>query len=543
MTDATHNTSQNLPEDVAGLRVLVLTAMAECDALRAERDVAVGERDILLSQNDLLRHLLLKLTRMQFGPKSERLPEEQLQLGLEALEQAVAKGEAEAEKRDRELRKDNAARRRASRGALPAHLPRIEVMLVPDDTACPCCRAAMTVIGEDKSERLDVIPVQYRVIVTRRPKFACRTCVGTVVQAPAPVRLIEGGLPTEALVAQVAVARFADHQPLYRQAQMMARQGVNLDRATLSFWIGYAAAEVAPVVARLRAMMLASAHIFADETVVPVLDPGRGRTKQGYFWAVGRDDRPWRGGEPPAVVYSYAPGRGHIHAAALLGGYRGVLQCDGYKAYKELVGAKSANPSITLAFCWSHVRRGFYDLAKAKAPIAMEALRRIAALYEIEDRVCGKTAVDRLAARRAESKPLVSAMRIWFETQLAKLPARGPTAEAIRYALNHWDGLKRFLDDGRIELDSNSIVRAMRPVCLSRKNSLFAGSDEGAENWACLASLIETCKLNEVNPQVYLTDLLTRLINGWPQNRIDELMPWHCVIEGQPEITATSQGP
>jgi transposase len=543
MTDATHNTSQNLPEDVAALRALVLTAMAECDALRAERDVAVSERDILLTQNDRLRHLLLKLTRMQFGPKSERLPEEQLQLGLEALEQAIAKGEAEAEKRDRELRKDNAAKRRASRGALPAQLPRIEVTLVPDDTACPCCRAAMTVIGEDKSERLDVIPVQYRVIVTRRPKFACRTCVGTVVQAPAPVRLIEGGLPTEALVAQVAVARFADHQPLYRQAQMMARQGVILDRATLSFWIGYAAAEVAPVVARLRAMMLVSAHIFADETVVPVLDPGRGRTKQGYFWAVARDDRPWRGGEPPAVVYSYAPGRGHIHAVALLGDYRGILQCDGYKAYKELVGAKSADPSITLAFCWSHVRRGFYDLAKAKAPTAIEALRRIAALYEIEDRVRGKTAVDRLAARRAESKPLVSAMRIWFETQLAKLPPRGPTAEAIRYALNHWDGLQRFLDDGRIELDSNSIERAMRPVCLSRKNSLFAGSDEGAENWACLASLIETCKLNEVNPQVYLTDLLTRLVNGWPQNRIDELMPWHWVTEGKPEITATPQGP
>jgi hypothetical protein len=251
----------------------------------------------------------------------------------------------------------------------------------------------------------------------------------------------------------------------------MARQGVILDRSTLSFWTGYAAAEIAPVVARLRAMMLASTHIFADETVVPVLDPGRGRTKQGYFWAIGRDDRPWCGGEPPAVVYNYAPGRGNTHAAALLGGYRGILQCDGYKAYKALAGAKAAAPSITLAFCWSHVRRGFYDLAKAKAPIAMEALRRIAALYAIEDKVRGKAATDRLAVRRAETRPLISEMQIWFEAQLTKLPGRSPAAEAIRYALNHWDGLQRFLDDGRIELDSNSIERAMRPVCLSRKNS------------------------------------------------------------------------
>jgi hypothetical protein len=267
---------------------------------------------------------------------------------------------------------------------------------------------------------------------------------------------------------------------------------------------------------------------------VPVLDPGRGRTKQGYFWAIARDDRPWGGSQPPAVVYSYAPGRGHIHANTLLGGYRGILQCDGYPAYKKFAGSKSAGTSVTLAFCWSHVRRGFYDLAKAKAPIAMEALQRIAALYEIEARVRGKSAADRLAARQAESKPLVTELRIWFEAQIAKLPARGPTAEAIRYALNHWDGLERFLDDGRIELDNNSVERSMRPVALSRKNSLFAGSDEGGENWACLASLTETCKLNHVNPQAYFTDLLTRLVNGWPQKRIDELMPWFWAPPQQP---------
>ena len=288
------------------------------------------------------------------------------------------------------------------------------------------------------------------------------------------------------------------------------------------------------MVSRLREMLLEFTRIFADETVVPVLDPGRGRTKQGYFWAIGRDDRPWAGTLPPAVVYRYAPGRGDIHATTLLGNYCGILQCDGYGAYKKLGGSKSTNSPVILAFCWRHVWRGFYDLAKAKAPIAIEALQRIGALYAIEARVRGKTAAERLAVRQAESKPLVGALRICFDAQIAKLPARGPTAEAIRYALNHWDGLGRFLEDGRIEIDSNSIERAMRPVSLSRKNSLFAGSDEGGENWACLASLIETCKLNGVNPQAYFTDLLTRLVNGWPQNRIDELMPWHWAPKQPP---------
>jgi transposase len=525
--DALRETLSSLPDDAEALRALVLATFAE-------RDAVVTERDSLLVQNDRLRHLLLKLTRMHFGARAERLPEEQLQLGLEALEQAIAQEDAQAEKQDPALRRDSAAKRRASRGALPAHLPRIEVTLAPEDTACPCCRAAMTVIGEDTSERLDAIPAQFRVIVTRRPKLACRACPGTMMQEPAPPRLIQGGIPTEAMVAHVLVARYADHLPLYRQAQILQRQGVIVERSTLSFWMGYAAAEVAPVVARLREMMLASTRIFADETVVPVLDPGRGRTKQGYFWAVARDDRPWRGSQPPAVVYSYAPGRGHTHAYTLLGGYRGILQCDGYGAYKKLSGSKSTEPGVTLGFCWAHVRRGFYDLAKTKAPIATEALQRIAALYDIEARIRGTSAADRLIVRQAESKPRLTELRVWFEAQLAKLPARGPLAEAIRYALNHWDGLQRFLEDGRIELDNNSVERAMRPVCLSRKNSLFAGSDEGGENWACLASLIETCKLNGVNPQAYFTDLLTRLVNGWPQNRIDELMPWHWAPEQPP---------
>src|SRR5271166_711445 len=317
--------------------------------------------------------------------------------------------------------------------------------------------------------------------------------------------------------------------------------GVILERSTLSFWMGYAAAEVAPVVARLREMMLASTRIFADETVVPVLDPGRGRTKQGYFWAIARDDR------PPAFAgqaMGWKPtARGGLQLRAWPGTYprqRAARRLPRHPAVRWLRGLQEIRRRQidrglrTLAFCWSHVRRGFYDLAKAKAPIATETLQRMAALYEIEARVRGNSAADRQAVRHAESRPLVTELRIWFEAQIAKLPARGPTADAIRYALNHRDGLERFLEDGRIELDNNSVERAMWPVCLSRKNSLFAGSDEGGANWACLASLIETCKLNNVNPQGYFTDLLTRLVNGWPQKRIDELMPWFWGLPAQP---------
>ena len=297
--------------------------------------------------------------------------------------------------------------------------------------------------------------------------------------------------------------------------------------------MGYAAAEVAPVVTRLREMMLASTRIFADETVVPVLDPGRGRTKQGYFWAIARDDRPWGGSEPPAVVYSYAPAADIPTPTRCSAATAGSCSATAMQPTRSSPGP-SPRPIHNAGVLLEPRAPRLLDLAKAKAPIATETLQRIAALYEIEARIRGKSAADRLALRQAESKPLVAEMRVWFEEQIAKLPARGPTAEAIRYALNHWDGLERFLEDGRIELDTNSVERAMRPVCLSRKNSLFAGSDEGGENWACLASLIETCKLNGVNPQAYFTDLLTRLVNGWPQKRIDELMPWHWVPQQPP---------
>lgn len=517
------NDMSSLPEDPAALRAMLLAALQTCDTLSVERDSLVAERDALAARNERLHHLLLKLKRRQFGRKSEQLPEAQLLFAFEEIEATLAAGEAEAGKRSPKLGEQQAKRRRGNRGRLPAHLQRIEQVLLPDSTTCPCCQGALVEIGADTSERLDVLPAQFRVLVTKRPKLACRACAGVVLQAPAPARLIAGGLPTEATVAHVLVARYADHLPLYRQAQILARQGIVLGREVLADWVGTAAMEILPVVRRLREILLASPRLFADETTLPVLDPGRGQVKRGFAWAIARDDRPWGGTDPPAVVFRYAPGRGKEHAAALLAGYHAILQCDGYAAYKAL----AAKQGMTLAFCWSHARRAFYDLAKGgAAPIAEAALQRIAALYAIEADIRGNSAELRWATRQATSRQLVEDLFAWLEAQLARLPGGSPTAQAIRYALNHREGLLRFLDDGRIEADTNTVERAIRPICLSRKNALFASGDDGGARWAALASLVETCKLNRVDPQRYFTDLLTRLVNGWPNNRIDDLMPW-----------------
>jgi transposase len=523
---AAGNDARKLPKSPMALRALLLQSWSERDSIVAERDRATRERDEALAQNERLLALLAKLKRMQFGPRSERLTEEQLQFAFEEIAATVAANEAEEEKKSPQRRAEATETRRKTRGKLPPHLPRVEVVLEPSDTACPCCRGAMVMIGHDISDRIDVIPAQYQVLVTKRPKLACRACEGVVVQAPAPERLIPGGLPTEATVAHVLVSRYADHLPLYRQSQILARQGIAIGRDTLASWVGVAANELKPVVARLREILLGSARLFADETTMPVLDPGRGKTKSGFAWAIARDDRPWGGSEPPAVVFRYAPGRGQEHAKELLGDYAGLLQCDGYAAYKSVSSSRADGP--TLAFCWAHVRREFFDLSKGgTAPIATEALQRIAALYAIEAEVRGKPPDLRRAARQARSKPLVEDLFRWFDTQLARLPGRAPTAEKIRYAMNHREGLERFLDDGRLDIDSNVVERCIRPVVLSRKNALFASGDDGGARWTAIASLVETCKLNGVEPQRYFTDVLTRLVNGWPQSRIDELMPWH----------------
>jgi transposase len=523
--------SDQLPSDIDTLQALVA---ATC----AERDAAIAARDAAMAQMDRLRHLLRQLQRAQFGRRSEKLDPEQLLLALEDVEQAVAGEVAAEDKKDPARARERADRRRAERGALPAHLPHVDVTITPQDTHCPCCRAPMHVIGEETSKRLDVVPAQFRVIVTRRPKYACRACTDGVVQAPAPERLIKGGLPTEAMVAHVLVAKYAWHQPLYRQSQMLLAQGIDIKRAVLAFWVGYAAQELKPVWLRLRALILAGGNIAVDETVAPVLDPGRGRTKKGFFWAVARDDRPWGGTDPPAVAYTYAPGRGAVHALRLLEGYRGIVQCDGYAAYKTIANTVGT-ATVTLAFCWAHLRRRFFEVAQGgPTPIASEALARIAALYGIEKTIRGRAASERRAVRQERSLPLVRALRVWLEQQLTRVSGKATIAEHIRYALNHWDGLTRFLDDGRIELDTNIVERSIRPLVLNRKNALFAGHDQGAENWACLASLIETCKLNGIDPQAYLTDVLGKLVDLWPASRLDELMPWAWATERRRSLAA-----
>jgi len=400
---------------------------------------------------------------------------------------------------------------------------RVLVAIEPESTDCPCCAGAMHQIGEDSSSRPDKIPAQFRVLVTRRPKYACRACEDQVVQAPAPARLVEGGLPTEALVADVLVAKHADHTPIYRQVQAWARQGVVIDRSVPTGWTGAAAAELTPVWKQMKGELLAQDLLFVDETYAKVLDPGRGCTKTGYFWTLACDQRGWNGPAPPGVVYTYFPTRAQTACRQLLDGYEGLIQVDGYAAYKAI--AKERPSELALAHCWSHARRAFFDL-QDEGPVAKEMLRRISSLYAIEARIRGSSAAERLAVRTEHSRPLVDDLHAWAHQALEGLWPKARTAEALRYMFNHWDGLTRFLDDGRIELDTNPVERAMRPIALSRKNSLFAGSDGGAENWAVIASLIESCKLNDVNPHAYLSDVLTKLVNLWPNSRVAELTPW-----------------
>ena len=509
-----------LPTDPEALRQLLV----------AERAQHAAEIARIESERDRLRAIIVALQRHRFGRRSEQFNSDQLALALEDLEQGVAAAEAQEEHVAARGRGHSVRRRRINRGALPPDLPRIERVVDIADKACPCCGGTLHRIGEDVAERLDVIPLQFRVLVTRRPKYACRSCPGTVVQAPAPPRLIEGGLPTEALIAHVIVAKYADHSPLYRQAQIYARQGIDLDRSTLADWVGRGAWWLRPLHARLLAELRASPKLFADETTAPVLDPGRGRTKTGQLWAYARDDRPWGGPAPPIVAYLYAPDRRAERPAAHLEGFRGTLQVDGYAGYRAL----AESGQVRLAFCWAHVRRRFYEIAVAGvAPIATEALARIAELYAIEAEIRGRSTDERCTIRGERARPIIDDLRAWLETKLAVVSQKSTIAEAIRYALSRWEGLCRFLEDGRVEIDSNVVERAIRPLALNRKNALFAGSDGGGEHWAVLASLVETCKLNSVDPEAYLADVFTRLVAAHPVSRLDELLPWNWATAQQ----------
>src|SRR3954451_479947 len=362
-------------------------------------------------ESERLRQIIQELQRHRFGRKAETLPEEQMLLGLEDVEQVAAAGEARQAEDAPEGRAARARKRRSNRGALPAHLPRIEIVVDLEDKTCPCCQGELHRIGEDKSERLDLVPAQFRIVVTRLPKYPCRSCEDGVLQAPTPARLIEGGLPTEATVAQVLVSKYADPLPLYRQAQIYARQGIELDRSTLADWVGHAAWHLRPLHERLLARLKQRPKLFADETTMPVLDPGRGRTKTGQLWTYAADDRPWGGADPPGAAYVYAPDRKADRPIAHLAGFTGVLQVDGYSGYKVL----AERGEVCLAFCWAHVRRRFYELAAAgAAPIASEALERIAELYTIESQIRGSPPEKRRAARQERSGPVLEDLKPWL---------------------------------------------------------------------------------------------------------------------------------
>ncbi|MGY3608234.1 MULTISPECIES: IS66 family transposase [unclassified Bradyrhizobium] len=495
----------NLPSDTTLLHRLV-------------RDIAetVQHRD---SEIERLQSIIKQLQRAQYGRRSERLDAGQLALGLEDLGVDVAAVEADQSSATAVPRPPNP---RPKRKPLPEHLPREDVVLHVDCESCGCCGGPLHAIGESVSEMLDWVPAQLRVVRITRPKYACRTC-NKVVQATAPERPIAGGLATTALLAHVLVSKYCDHTPLYRQSQIFARHGVDLCRSTLAGWVGGACWWLEALHERLCKNVFASGHLFADDTPVPVLDPGRGRTKTGRLWVYVREQRPWSGPEPPAAVYLFEPDRRAQRPVSHLTQFKGVLHVDGYAGFEHL----TSNGDVVLAACWAHTRRKFYEIVEATgSPVAAEALRRIGELYAIDARVRGKSPAYRLAERRSFSKPIVEALHSWLEAHLPRLPATSTLAEAIRYALSRWEGLTRFLQDGRIELDTNPVERAIRPVALGRKNHLFAGSDGGGDRWAVLCSLIETCKLNDVEPYEYLRDVLTRMVHGHAINRLDELLPW-----------------
>lgn len=535
---------------------LLNTVSIDIVNLASERDSLRAERDLYLAEVDKLRAIVAQQVRALHGPRSEKLDRDQLQLGLEDMEQTIgtaeAAQEAQEEKKPEAERKPRAPRNN-NRGALPDHLPEEHVTIEPEDKNCPDCGGEMHVIGEDVTKQLDHVPAQLKLKVVHRPRYGCRCCECAPVQAPAPERPITGGMATEALLAHVLVSKFADHLPLYRQSQIFARQDIKLDRATLANWVGRACWWFSPLQEMVLAHVLAATKIFADDTTVPVLDPGRGRTKIGRFWAYAIDDRPWQGTLPPAVAYLYTEDRKGKHTIGHLAGFKGVLQCDGYSSFFTLAKERP-DRDVTVAQCWAHLRRRFFEIHKqlqamaevpqgkqsskkkrppmpvdrpADMPIATEALCRIAALYAIEEEIRGKTADDRHAARQARSKPLVDELHDWFMTCLAEIPGKGKLAEAIRYGLGHWNGLCVFLDDGRVEMDTNTVERSIRPIKLTRKNALFAGSDGGARSWATVSTLIESCKLNEVEPYAYLKDVLERMVAGHPINRLAELLPWN----------------
>jgi transposase len=524
----------DLPSDPLLLKQKLIDVSAEKIAMADERNVAIAQRDAALQENEKLLLILSQYKRALFGRRSEKVDADQLQFLLSGNEPSIvadaANENAAADGTGKDTKAgapDKPARPRPNRnrGMLPVHLPRVDVVIDVESKICPCCGGSLHKIGETIKEMLDVVPVVKRMV---RPRYGCRGCESAVVQAPAPAQPIDGGMATEAVLAHVATMKYGYQVPLYRQEQMLAGQGIDLDRATLALWMGRLAWWLKPLHEVLLDTVLSYPKLFADETPLPVLDPGRGKTKTCRLWVAATDDRPWGGPAPPAVVYVFAEDRKGERATELFEGFNGILQVDGYTGYNGLLDPQRPGGPVTFAFCFAHSRRKFYDVHVATgSPIAAEAVRRIGEFYAIEDRIRGKSADIRRTVRQAETKPLMEDFKLWLDARLGEVSQKSGLAEAIRYAHSHWEGLTRFLSDGRIEIDSNTVERTMRPIGLGRRNYLFAGSDEGGRTWAIIASLINSAKLIGIDPQEYLTDVLERIVSGRTKiNQLKELLPW-----------------
>lgn len=515
---------ESLPDDIETLKRLVIEqrALIEEREQRLERQRA--EELYLRTWIEKLKLEIARLRRMQFGRSSEKLSEriEQLELIVEDLETSQAQASPP--------RAPCAEKTAPSRKPLPEHLPR-ETVLHEPATSCPECGGTLQRIGEDVAEMLEYVPARFHVIRHVRPKLAC-ACCERIMQAAAPSRPIDRGLPGPGLLAHVLVSKYADHLPLYRQAGIYAREGVELDRSTLADWVGAAARLLDPLVTALSNHVLAAEKLHADDTPVPVLQPGRGTTKTGRLWTYVRDDRPAGSATPPAVWFRYSPDRKGVRPLEHLGAFTGILQADGYAGFDQLYETKP----ITEAACWAHVRRKFYDLHQATdSPLAAEALARIGALYAIEAEIRGRPPDERRQIRQARAGPQLAELHAWLTATLTKIPTKSELAVAIRYALTRWAALTRYAEDGRIEIDNNAAERALRDVALGRKNYLFAGSDAGGERAAAIYSLLGSAKLNGVDPELYLRTVLRRIADH-PINRVDELLPWRVELEPAIEL-------